>query len=66
MAIITISMGSYSKGKKVAEQVAARAGYRCLTREVILDASEHCHIPEIKIDQSHTRCTFHPGAIWPR
>jgi cytidylate kinase len=49
MAVITISRGSYSKGKEVAEQVAARLGYRCLSREVVLDASEHYHIPEIKM-----------------
>jgi cytidylate kinase len=49
MAVITISRGSYSKGKKVAEKVAARLGYRCLSREVILDVSEHYHIPEIKM-----------------
>ena len=49
MAVITISRGSYSKGKEVAEKVAARLGYRCLSREVILDASEHYHIPEIKM-----------------
>jgi len=49
MAIITISRGSYSKGKEVAEKVATRLGYRCISREVILDASEHYHIPEIKM-----------------
>lgn len=49
MAIITISRGSYSKGKEVAEKVASRLGYQCLSREVILDASEHFHIPEIKL-----------------
>ena len=49
MAIITISRGSYSKGKEVAEKVAAQLGYRCLSREVILDASDHYHIPEIKM-----------------
>lgn len=49
MAIITISRGSYSKGKEVAEKVAARLNYQCLSREVILDASEHYHIPEIKL-----------------
>jgi cytidylate kinase len=49
MAIITISRGSYSKGKEVAEKVAARLGYQCLSREVILDASELYHIPEIKL-----------------
>lgn len=49
MAIITISRGSYSKGKEVAEKVAAQLGYRCLSREVILDASDRYHIPEIKM-----------------
>lgn len=49
MAIITISRGSYSRGKEVAEKVAARLGYRCISREVILDASDYYHIPEIKM-----------------
>jgi cytidylate kinase len=49
MAIITISRGSYSKGKEVAEKVAASLGYDCLSREIILDASDHYHIPEIKM-----------------
>ncbi len=47
--IITISRGSYSKGKEVAEKVAGRLGYRCLSREVILEASDLYHIPEIKL-----------------
>ena len=49
MAIITISRGSYSKGKEVAEKVASRLGYQCISREVLLDASEHFHIPEMKL-----------------
>jgi len=49
MAVISISRGSFSKGKEVAEKVAARLDYRCLSREVILDASENYHIPEIKM-----------------
>ena len=49
MAIITISRGSYSKGKEVAEKVAERLGYECISREVILDASDRFHIPEIKL-----------------
>lgn len=49
MAIITISRGSYSKGKEVAEKVASRLGYRCISREVILDASDRYQIPEIKM-----------------
>lgn len=49
MAIITISRGSYSKGKEVAERAAERLGYRCISREVILEASGIYHIPEIKL-----------------
>jgi cytidylate kinase len=49
MAIITISRGSYSKGKEVAEKVAERLGYECVSREILLEASEHFNIPEIKL-----------------
>jgi len=49
MAIITISRGSYSKGKEVAEKVAARLGYECISREVLLDASGRFDIPEVKL-----------------
>ena len=49
MAIITISRGSFSRGKEVAEKVASDLGYKCLSREVILDASDRYHIPEIKL-----------------
>ena len=49
MAIITISRGSYSKGKEVAEKVAQKLGYQCYAREVILRASKEFNIPEIKL-----------------
>ena len=49
MAIVTISRGSYSKGKEVAEKVAARLGYECISREVLMEASDHFNIPEIKL-----------------
>jgi cytidylate kinase len=49
MAIITISRGSYSKGKEVAEKVAERLGYDCLSRDILLDASDRFHIPQIKL-----------------
>ncbi len=49
MSIITISRGSYSMGKEVAEKVAEKLGYKCLSREVILDASDLYQIPEIKL-----------------
>ena len=49
MSIITISRGSYSMGKEVAEKTAEKLGYKCLSREIILDASDLYHIPEIKL-----------------
>jgi len=49
MAIITISRGSYSRGKEVAEKLAARLGYECISRDVLLEASEQFNIPEIKL-----------------
>ncbi len=49
MAIITISRGSYSKGKEIAEGVAERMGYDCISRDLLLEASEHFNIPEIKL-----------------
>jgi cytidylate kinase len=49
MSIITISRGSYSKGKTVAEKVAAKLGYECLARDAIIEASKEFNIPEIKL-----------------
>ncbi|SFM81222.1 AAA family ATPase [Thermodesulforhabdus norvegica] len=49
MAVITISRGSYSHGKEVAEKVAQRLGYECVSREIILEASEHFDVPEFKL-----------------
>jgi len=49
MSIITISRGSYSRGKEVAEKVAAALGYRCISRDVLLEASEIFNVPEIKL-----------------
>jgi cytidylate kinase len=49
MSIITISRGSYSHGKEIAEQVAAKLNYTCIGREALLDASEKFNISEIKL-----------------
>lgn len=49
MAIITISRGSYSRGKQVAEKVAQNLGYACISRDILLDASESFNIPELKL-----------------
>ncbi len=49
MSIITISRGTYSLGKEVAEKVAQKLGYECIAREVLLEASELFNIPETKL-----------------
>jgi cytidylate kinase len=49
MPIVTISRGSYSRGKEVAEKLAQELGYECISREVLLEASEQFNIPEIKL-----------------
>jgi len=49
MSIITISRGSYSYGKEVAERLAQALGYECISREIILEASEEFNIPEFKL-----------------
>ncbi len=49
MSVITISRGSYSKGKEIAEKLARKLNYECISREVILEASEQFNIPEVKL-----------------
>jgi len=49
MSIITISRGSYSRGKEIAEKVAEKLGYECISRDILLQASQEFHIPEIKL-----------------
>lgn len=49
MSIVTISRGSYSRGREVAEKLAAALNYECLSREIVLEASEQFNIPEIKL-----------------
>jgi len=52
MAVITISRGSFSKGKEVAEKVAGRLNYDCISREVLLEASKRFNIPEMQLSRA--------------
>jgi cytidylate kinase len=52
MAIITISRGSFSKGREVAEKVAKKLNYTTVSREVLIKASKEFNIPEIKLAQA--------------
>ncbi|SCY29947.1 AAA family ATPase [Desulfoluna spongiiphila] len=49
MSIITISRSFCSKGNIVAEKIAAAMGYECISREILLEASEQFNVPEIKL-----------------
>lgn len=49
MTIVTISRGTYSRGKEVAEKLALALNYECLSREIIIEASKEFNIPEIKL-----------------
>ena len=52
MGIITISRGSYSRGMEIAEKLAERLGYECVSREILLKASEDFNIPEVALTQA--------------
>jgi cytidylate kinase len=49
MAIITISRGTMSGGKQLAEMLADKLHYRCVSREVIIKAASEYGVPENKL-----------------
>ena len=49
MAIVTISRGSYSRGKEVAEALADKLGYECVSRDILLETCEEFSIPETRL-----------------
>ena len=52
MPIITISRGSYTHGAMVAEKVAQKLDYECISREFLLDISREYNISEIKLTRA--------------
>jgi cytidylate kinase len=62
MSIITISRGSYSHGREVAEKVAKALNYQCVSREILLEASEQFHIPEMNL----VRAIHDPFSVFNR
>lgn len=59
MSIVTISRGSYSRGREVAEALAEELNYQCISREIIVEASEQFKIPEVKLVHAlHDAPTF--------
>lgn len=52
MNIITISTDRYTKGTEIAEKVARRMGYECVSREIILSVVKEYGVPEMKLMQA--------------
>jgi cytidylate kinase len=52
MSIITISRGSYSPAKDVAEKVAQNLGFECISPNDVVEASDQFNVPEIKLLQA--------------
>ena len=55
MSIIMISRGAHHRGEEVAEKIALRLGYECLSRDILLDASLKYDAPEVKFKKSMER-----------
>jgi len=51
MTIITIYQGASGEGQELAEIVADALGYRCVGREVLVEASRRYGIPEAKLNE---------------
>jgi len=53
MGIITISRGSYSRGREIAQKLSNKLGYECISREMLLNASKDFNIPEIQLTHAN-------------
>jgi cytidylate kinase len=62
MSIVTISHAPYSGGGEVAEKLASDLNYRCVDREVLIEASRRYGIPEAK----YTEVLEAEGRWWER
>ena len=55
MAIVTVSRGTMSGGKKLAEMLADKLGYRCISREIIIKTADQYGVPESKLFEAIQR-----------
>jgi cytidylate kinase len=62
MSIVTISHAPYSGGSEIAEKLASVLNFRCVDREVLLEASRRYGIPEAK----YTEVLEAEGHWWER
>jgi len=50
MPIVIIYRGTFTAGEEIANGVAQTLGYRCVSREVLIEASRSCGISEAKLN----------------
>jgi cytidylate kinase len=55
MAIVSLTIGIYSGGDQLAEDLSKALGARCVSREVLLEAAKTYNVPEDKISQVFER-----------
>ena len=55
MAIVTISRGTFSGGQTLAECIAEKTGYRCTSREVLLEASGQYGVAQEELSEALTK-----------
>jgi hypothetical protein len=46
MTMITVSHAAFTCGSEIAQKVASNLNYRCVNREVLMEASQRYGIPE--------------------
>ena len=49
MPIVTITRGSFTKGREVARKLGERMNYKVISREILLKASQEFNVPEVKL-----------------
>lgn len=52
MSIVTISRGSYTRGREVAEKLAQKMNYELISREILIAASEQFNVSDIKLERA--------------
>jgi len=52
MSIVTISRGSYTRGREVAEKLSEKLNHNLISREILIEASEQFNISEIKLERA--------------
>lgn len=62
MAVITISRGSFSGGKLLAECLSDALGYRCVDRDVIVEKAAAYGVPHVELQDALTK----PPSFWDR